>query len=53
MHLDLSDDETDALTRLLRHAIDDDRYPLSTRIRTLQGILDKLDPPPAREPLRR
>jgi hypothetical protein len=31
--------------------IPDDRYPLSRRIRTLQGILDKLDPPPVREPL--
>jgi hypothetical protein len=51
MNLDLSGDETCALTRLLRKAIDEDRYPLSHRIRTVQGILDKLDPPPAREPL--
>ena len=29
----------------------DDRYPHSSRIRTLQAILDKLDPPPVREPL--
>jgi hypothetical protein len=28
MHVDLSDDGTAALTRLLRKAIDDDRYPL-------------------------
>jgi hypothetical protein len=27
----------------------DDRYPHSSRIRTLQAILDKLDPPPVRE----
>jgi len=40
MHLDLSDDETAALTRLLRKAIDEDRFPLSPRVRTLQGILD-------------
>ena len=49
MHLDLSDDETAALTRLLRKAIDEDRFPLSPRIRLLQDILDRLDPPPARE----
>jgi hypothetical protein len=51
MHLDLSDDETAALARLLRDTIADDRYPLSPRIRTLQAILDKIEPPPAREPL--
>jgi hypothetical protein len=49
MHLYLSDDETAALTRLLRKAIDDDRYPLSPRIRTLQGILDQIVPPIDRE----
>jgi hypothetical protein len=49
MHLELSDDESAALARLLRKAIDDDRYPLSLRIRTLRGILDRLEPPPARE----
>jgi hypothetical protein len=27
------------------------RYPFSPRIRTLQGILDKLEPPPVRKPL--
>jgi hypothetical protein len=52
MQFDLSDDETAALTRLLRKAIEDDRYPLSPRIRVLQSILDKLDPPPVHEPLR-
>ena len=50
MNLDLSDEESRALAQLLR-PIDDDRYPLSPRIRTLQGILDKLHPPPARAPL--
>jgi hypothetical protein len=49
MNLDLSDDESTALARLLRKAIDEDRYPLSPRIRLLQAILDKIDPPPARE----
>jgi len=32
------------LIRLLRDAIHDDRYPLSPRILTLEGILAKLDP---------
>jgi hypothetical protein len=50
MHLDLSDDESVALARLLRKAIDEDRYPLSPRVRMLQGIVDKIEPPPAREP---
>jgi hypothetical protein len=51
MHLDLTDNETVALARLLRKTIDDDRYPLSPRVRTLQQILDKIEPPPAHEPL--
>ena len=49
MNLDLNDDETAALARLLRRAIDDDKYPLSPRTRLIQGILNKLDPPPVRE----
>ena len=51
MHLDLSDDESAALVRLFRRAIDDDRYPLSPPRPALRRILDKLDPPPVREPL--
>jgi hypothetical protein len=50
MHLDLSDDETAALTRLLHDTINDDRYPLSPRVRLLQAILDKIEPPLVREP---
>jgi len=51
MHLDLTDDETEALARVLRRVIDDDRYPLSPRVKTWQAILDKIRPPRAREPL--
>jgi hypothetical protein len=51
MTLDLSDDETAALTRLLTNTIDADRYPLSPRIQTLKAILGKIRPEPAREPL--
>ena len=51
MHLELSDEETAALIRELHDIVESDRFPLSPRIRTLQGILDKLEPPPAREPL--
>jgi hypothetical protein len=49
-HLDLSDDEAAALVALLTRSIDDDRYPLSPRIRTLRAILGKLRPEPIREP---
>ena len=51
MILDLSDEETAALARLLRQTIDDDRYPLSPRIMLLKGILAKIRPEPLREPL--
>ena len=51
MILDLSDEETTALLRLLSTTIDGDRYPLSPRIQTLKAILDKIRPKPAREPL--
>jgi hypothetical protein len=49
MQLDLTDEETAALTRLLTNTIDADRYPLSPRIQTLKGILGKIRPEPARE----
>jgi hypothetical protein len=51
MTLDLSDEDTGALLRELDRIIDGDRFPLSLRIRTLQGIRDKIRPPPVREPL--
>jgi hypothetical protein len=47
MTLDLTDEQSKALARLLRHAIDDDRYPLSPRVRVLQEILDQIQPPAA------
>jgi hypothetical protein len=50
MMLDLTDEETDALARLLSRTIDDDRYPLSPRVQTLRGILAQLRPEPVREP---
>jgi hypothetical protein len=51
MHLDLTDEEAAALTKELRDIIENDRYPLSPRIRTLRAILAKLRPEPVREPL--
>jgi hypothetical protein len=51
MQLDLTDDETGALARLLTNTIDADRYPLSPRIQVLKGILGKIRPEPVREPL--
>jgi hypothetical protein len=50
MHLDLTDEETAALTQELHEIVETDRYPFSHRIRTLRGILAKLRPEPAREP---
>jgi hypothetical protein len=49
-HLALSDEETAALIKELLNTIENDRYPLSPRIRTLRGILAKLRPEPVREP---
>jgi hypothetical protein len=49
--LDLTDEETDALARLLSRTIDDDRYPLSPRIQRLKAILTKIRTEPPREPL--
>jgi hypothetical protein len=51
MNLDLADEEANALAAELKRTIADDRYPLSQRIRTLQAIPDKIEPPPVREPL--
>jgi hypothetical protein len=51
MTLDLTEDETAALARLLTSTIDADRYPLSPRIQLLKDILGKIRPEPAREPL--
>ena len=56
MPLDLTDEETLALVNLLTEIIENDRYPLSPRIRTLRGIVAKFGPmgpappPPARPP---
>jgi hypothetical protein len=51
MMLDLTEEETDALGKLLSRTIDDDRYPLSPRVQNLKGILAKIRPEPVREPL--
>jgi hypothetical protein len=51
MMLDLTEEETDALARLLSRTIDDDRFPLSPRIQTLKAVLEKIRPEPARVPL--
>jgi hypothetical protein len=51
MNLDLTDQETAALTKELHEIVENDRYPFSPRIRTLRAILAKLRPEPAREPL--
>ena len=43
---DLAPEEYAEVVRLVRHAIDGDRFPLSARVRRLRSILDKLEPPP-------
>jgi hypothetical protein len=55
MKLDLTEEEAAALLRELNNIIENDRYPLSPRIRTLRGIRAKFptaprEPPPARPP---
>ena len=47
MPLDSIDEETEALVRVVRDAIDGDHYPLSPRVQTLRGR--KLRPEPARD----
>jgi hypothetical protein len=44
--LDLTDEEAAALTKHLRQALDDARYPLAPRLDPLKAILAKLEPPP-------
>jgi hypothetical protein len=51
MNRDLSDDEPAVLTRELADIVENARYPLSHRIRTLRAILAKLRPEPAHEQL--
>jgi hypothetical protein len=51
MQLDLTDEETEALARLVRDAIDGDRFPMSLRVQLWKGILAKIRPEPVREPL--
>jgi len=51
MHLDLSDEETAALTQERHDIVQNDRYPLSPRIMMLKAILAKLRPQPVRQPL--
>ena len=50
-HLDLSDEDAAVLAQELHDIVENNRYPFSLRIRTLRGILAKLRPEPAREPL--
>jgi hypothetical protein len=51
MKPDLTDEETDALARLLCETIDPDRYPLSPRVEIWKSILAKIRPEAKPEPL--
>ena len=58
MKLNLNDDEVRALLNLITEAIEDDRYPLSPRVRVLKDILVKCGemgglPPELAQTLRR
>ena len=48
MHLELKDEQTEALIRALSQIIDSDRYFLSPRIVALKEISAQLRPEPAR-----
>ena len=47
-NLELSDDDAQELVRVLRGAIDSDRFPLSPRVQVLRAVLARLRPEPAR-----
>ena len=51
MHLELTDEQTEALIRELSQLVENDRYPLSPRIVALKEILGQLRPEPEREPV--
>jgi hypothetical protein len=48
-NLELTDEESAGLLRLVKKALDTDRYPLSPRLYPLRSILEKLEPQPVRE----
>jgi hypothetical protein len=50
MHIELTDEQSEALIRELSQIIDGDRYPLSPRIGVLKEILGQLRPEAEREP---
>ena len=51
MNLELTDEQTEALTRELSQIIKNDRYPFSPRIRVLKDILGQLRELPREAPL--
>jgi hypothetical protein len=51
MHLELTDEQTEALIRELSLIIEYDRYRLSPHIRALKEIFGMMRPEPARETL--
>jgi hypothetical protein len=48
MNFDLTDEQTEAITRELSQIVQNDRYPLSPRIVVLRETLGQLRPEPAR-----
>jgi hypothetical protein len=49
--LDLTEEENAELVRVVRAAIDGDRYVLSPRVKRLKSVLAKLDPASVERPV--
>jgi len=49
--IDLTDEQLETVIRILRRAIDEDRYPLSDRVRTWKDALAALDPSSVPKPI--
>jgi hypothetical protein len=49
--IDLTDEQLETVIRILRRSIDEDRYPLSERVRTWRDALAALDPSSKPKPI--
>ena len=49
--IDLTDEQLETVIRILRRVIDEDRYPLSDRVRTWKDALAALDPAAVPQPI--
>jgi hypothetical protein len=49
--IELTDEQLETVIRILRRSIDEDRYPLSDRVRTWRDALAALDPSSMPKPI--